>query len=973
MEFRVLGQLEVRSDGGRPAQPTRRKQRLLLGMLCLHGNQVVPTGTVVDWLWGESPPSSARANLQSYVSDLRKIVGRERLRTGRDGYLLQVAESELDSARFQRLAGEGKAASRAGRAVVAVQNLSQALALWRDDVLSGLALPDSGRAEVARLDELRLAAEEDHIDARLALGMHHDAVADLRTLIDKHPLRERLWAQYALALYRCGRQAEALQAHRDVHDLLDRELGVRPGAALRELHQRMLRADPELDLRPAAPVVTVPRQLPAAVCGFTGRDTELAVLDSLLGRTPIGLVTGAPGVGKTALALHWAHQVRDRFPDGHLHARLGAGAEPIDVLGRFLRALGVAAERVPTDVDEAASTARTLLADRKILVLLDDACSAEQVRPLLPAGDGCFVLVTSRDRLNGLVVAEGARRVTLDVLPERDAMALLATSLGDERVAAEPEAVAELAELCAHLPLALRITAANLANLPFRSLADGVRDLMASRLSSLQVPGSDDLAVRRAFDLSYRALAPDAQRLFRLLGLLPGPVFPVESAAALMGVSTAEVRPVLDQLATAHLIGQADRDRYGVHDLLRLYAAEIAHATDSAEDRAAATRSLGDAYVTAVECAAVGIASTDHEERDRATAWIDGELANLVVIAEQASHAGHPDGARRIAECLSGYFWLSRPVSDWLKLATIAEANAERTGDQRALASARRLLGEARHCTGDNEQAVWHLESALALARDSGWREAEAANLMFLGLVQQDRGDLSVADYHFHDCLYIARSTSDRLMEAGATGNLGYIRQLTGEHDQAARHYQRALALYGEVDPLLAASAYNMLALLHQENGRLGPALEHVSQALSLCERFDRGVEAHALDTLARVQRDTGELDDARRTARRSADLAWQLADLRAETDALNTLGSIERSAGRSREALAHHENALALAQRTGVRLQRLESMLGTAQADLVLGDTGAAQDLLDDVVRGATEAGFTVLARIARALVPVN
>ncbi|MGW6930094.1 BTAD domain-containing putative transcriptional regulator [Lentzea sp. NPDC054927] len=972
MDFRVLGPLEVRPDNGRPAVPTRRKQRLLLGMLCLHSNEVISRDTVVDWLWGEAPPASAVANLQSYVSELRKLIGKDRLCTSKDGYLLKIADDELDAANFERLARDGKAAVRAGRQVVAVQQFAQALALWRDEVLCGLALPDAGRAEAARLDELRLAAEEDHVEARLELGLHHEVVGELRRLIDRHPLREGLWAQYALALYRCGRQAEALEAHREVHDLLDRELGVRPGVRLRDLQQRMLRADPDLDLRPVMTAVSVPRQLPASARGFIGRQSELAELDALPDGAGVGLLTGAPGVGKTALALYWAHRVRDRFPDGHLYANVHGGVAPIDVIGRFLRALGAAPERVPTHVDEAASVLRTLLADRRVLMVLDNAETADDVRPLLPASNGCFALVTSRDRLDGLVVADGARRMTLSVLPAKESTELLVEALGERRAAAEPDAVAELAELCGHLPLALRIAAANLANVPFRTLSDGVRDLADGGLSSLEVLGSGDLAVRRAFDMSYRALSQPAQRLFRRLGLLPGGWFSVESAAALASTAVGDLRTLLDELASAHLVVQSDWERFVMHDLLRMYAAELADAFDDAEDRAAATRALVGAYVTAVERAAAGIASADPDERDQAMRWIEAELPNLVAIAETAGAVGRPDAAWRIAEQLGGYFWLSRPVSHWLRLATAAQESAQQADDKRALASAKRLLGEARHCLGQNEEAIVHLADALALARESGDRVAEAANLMFLGLVEQDRGSLPDAERHFNDCIDIAQD--DRLMAAGAKGNLGYVRQLMGQYDVADDLYRWALACYDEIDPPLVGSAYNMLALLAHERGRYDDAMEHVSMALSRSQGYDRGVEAHALDTLARVQRDTGELDAALATAQRSTELAGKLADLRAETDALNTLGSIELLAGRFARAAERHTNAVALARRSGVVVQQLESLLGAARANLAMSETEAAGELLRDVEERAVDGGFAVLAASARALrVSVN
>ncbi len=466
-------------------------------------------------------------------------------------------------------------------------------------------------AEAARLEEQRLAALEARIDADLACARHAVLIPELRKLVLDYPLRERLWGQLVLALYRSGRQADALSAYREIHQLLEAELGVEPGAALRRLHQRILSADAALDA-PArsapgarATPAPVPRQLSADVAGFTGRGEHLRRLGQLLGgdgQGPAALViaaiVGTAGVGKTALAVHWAHQVAGRFADGQLYVDLRGVARrpplpPAEALAQLLRALGVPAAQVPPELEEAAGTYRSLLAGRRVLVVLDNAASPDQVRPLLPGSPTCLVVVTSRNQLRGLVAKDDARLLTLDVLGRDEAAALVGRVIGDARVRAEPAATAELARLCAHLPLALRIAGANLADHPGQPIADYTAELAeGDRLAKLVVGGDEQTAVRSSLDLSYQRLAPPERRLFRLLGLVPGPDVSAAAAAALAGTTPERAELVLDRLALAHLLARRAPGRFAVHDLLRLYAIDRALREESEQEREVATRRL---------------------------------------------------------------------------------------------------------------------------------------------------------------------------------------------------------------------------------------------------------------------------------------------------------------------------------------------------------------------------------------------
>ncbi|HEX2773546.1 MAG TPA: BTAD domain-containing putative transcriptional regulator, partial [Micromonosporaceae bacterium] len=563
MEFRVLGPFEVRA-GGRLIDVGPVRQRRILAALLLHANHAVSLSRLVEVAWDDDPPATARRQVQNRVAALRRVLtpAGGSIDAHGSGYLLRVEPGALDAVAFDKLAERGHAASDP-------KLLREALLLWRGPALSGLGGTVLDR-EATGLEERRLAVLEECLELELAEGRHSQIVAELRTPIAEHPLRERFVALLMVALYRCGRQAEALAAYGELAGRLADELGIDPGPELRRLHEAVLReesslAAPTPPVRVASGAVT-PAQLPADVSGFTGRMADVARLDRLLSdgqierAVVISAISGTAGVGKTALAVHWAHLVRDKFGDGQLYLNLRGHARdaplpPIDAVTSLLRGLGVAPERIPPELDDAAALYRTLLADRRVLVLLDDAANAEQVRPLLPGGSANLVLITSRDTLAGLVARDGARRITLTTLDQDEAYALLARTLGPERVAAQPAATAELARLCAYLPLALRIAAANIADEASigeyaAQLADG------NRLAALAIAGDDQAAVRSVFDLSYQTLSEPVRRTFRLLGLVPGPDVTVDAAASVTAVEPAEARQLLGQLVAGHLIEQ---------------------------------------------------------------------------------------------------------------------------------------------------------------------------------------------------------------------------------------------------------------------------------------------------------------------------------------------------------------------------------------------------------------------------------
>jgi DNA-binding SARP family transcriptional activator len=691
MEFFLLGSLLVCPAAKVEVRVPSGKQRVLLAVLLLHSNHVVSADVLVEALWGSEPPPSARAAMRNYVKRLRNVLddpGHDLIRSVPGGYLIRVPAGDLDVTRFEELERTGQEAAAAGDWDHAADLLRAALSLWRGEALEDARSEWLAVRELPRLAELRLRALETRIDLDLRLGRRAEAIAELWRLTSVHPLRERLYRLLMLALCQDGRYAEALAVYQSARRVLITELGTEPGPDMRRLHQRILTSDPALagpGPRHAAPAsVTLsgarggslpPRQLPQAARHFSGRSAELVALRRITDE-PAGAswpaiiaVTGAAGVGKTALALRWAHELAFRFPDGQLHADLrgydlGSPVPPAEVLARFLRSLGVPGAEIPADQIERAARFRSLLTGQRVLVVLDNARSAEHVRPLLPATPGCAVVVTSRDSLAGLVVRDGARRLDLDLLPLTDAVHLLRSLIGG-RVDADPAAAQMLAVECARLPLALCAAAELAAAYPAAPLAELVRQLgdRHQRLDLLDGGGDPRTALRAVFSWSYQHLDGDSARALRLLGLHPGIDIEPYAGAALMGTTVAQARRLLTVLARAHLIRPVGPARYAMHDLLRVYAAELAVGCDS--DRQEALRRLLDHYVhiasAAMEIASqAGLSRTSGEPAPAgpmppvtdpwaARAWLDEQRATLARIAAFAATHGWTAQAGRLA------------------------------------------------------------------------------------------------------------------------------------------------------------------------------------------------------------------------------------------------------------------------------------------------------------------------------------
>jgi len=737
------------------------QRRAVLGLLAVRANQVVPRDELIDGLWGEELPASAVNALHVHVSRLRATLEPQRahrapsrvlLATGA-GYQLRLAPGLLDAEAFAQRLAQARVACGKGDLAAAAVSFDAALGLWSGAALAGIGGPC---AQIVRagLGEQRLTAIEERLEVILALGRHAEAAQQLVELVREHPLRERFVGQLMLALYRSGRQAEALNAFAAARRVLVGELGIEPGPQLRTLHARVLAADPALDVvaaattarSAAAPGRPAPAQLPADVAAFTGRAGELAALDRLLAAPAetagaILVLSGTAGVGKTALAVRWSRRAAGAFPDGQLYVNLrgydpGQPVPPGDALAGFLRALGLAGQDIPPETDERAAAYRSLLDGRRMLVVLDNAASVDQVRPLLPGCPSCLVVVTSRDSLAGLVARHGAGRLDLDMLPLPDALALLRTLIGG-RVDAEPEAAAALAKQCARLPLALRVAAELAAASPDSALAGLAGELASEqrRLDLLDAGGDERTAVRGVFSWSYRHLPATAARAFRLLGLHPGPDFDAYAVAALTGASATQASDVLALLARAHLVHPAGAGRHGMHDLLRAYASHLTEAEDSAEDSAenAAVARLFDYYLAAAVGAMDALVPAERHYRPilprttelavpelatpaQGRAWLDAERPVLVAVAAQ----GPPGNVTRLAATLFRYLETGGHYADAMTIHGRARDAARLLGDRAAEATALTNLGIICWRQGRYQQAIDQSRRRLRAAGPSG-------------------------------------------------------------------------------------------------------------------------------------------------------------------------------------------------------------------------------------------------------------
>jgi DNA-binding SARP family transcriptional activator/Tfp pilus assembly protein PilF len=918
----------------------------------MRANQFVSRDELIDRIWGDEPPASPVNALHVHVARLRAVLEPHRgyrapgqiLLASKLGYMLRLAPGQLDAAMFAERLAAARELRRQGDPEGTIRTLGAALELWQGEALAGIPGP---WAEIVRtgLGEQRLTAIEEHTEAILALGRHADAAQRLVELVREHPLRERFSSQLMLALYRCGRQAEALMAFDDTRTVLAGELGIEPGPELRQMHARILARDPGLDFATRDAARPAPSQLPGDVPAFTGRADDLAELDLLTAGSSamtIVVVSGTAGVGKTTLAVRWARQAASAFPDGQLYVNMrgydpGQPVRPADALAGFLRALGMAGQDVPQGNDERAAAYRSLLDGRRVLVLLDNAASVEQVRALLPGCPSCLVVVTSRDSLAGLVARHGARRLELDVLPLGDAVGLLRTLIGG-RVDAETRAATTLAGQCARLPLALRVAAELAAANPHSRLDELIVELADERrrLDLLVAGGDEHTEIRGVFSWSYRQLPTDVARAFRLVGLHPGPDIDAYAVAAMTGVSVTQARDDLTLLARAHLLQPSTAGRYEMHDLLRAYARQLATAHDGDAARDEALIRLYNHYLGAAASVMDTLFPAEKQYRPRipdgsppapslvsaaeARAWLDARRATLVAVAVHMATEGAPGHATRLAATLYRYLETGGHFVDAVTIHSHARDASRLIGDRAAEATALTNLGIICWRQGRYQEAAGYHREAMAASLEIGDRIGEAIAVSNLGIVYERQGSYAESTDSYRRGLGLFRGAGDRSGEARTLGNLGSVAARQGQYKQAVGWYQQALALFREIgDRTGEASALPDLGFAYQRQGHHEQAVDCFRQALVLFkESGDRTGEIEALNGVGEMLLSTGRPNEARAEFNAALTLASQIGDIYELARAHNGLAAALYADDDVVLAKHHEQRALDLRSESG-------------------------------------------------------
>ncbi|MFF7235697.1 BTAD domain-containing putative transcriptional regulator [Streptomyces collinus] len=938
--FRLLGPLEVRLDAG-PVALTGR-QRALCSLLLLNTDRVVSIDRLAQGLWGDHRPSASAARVRALVAEVRRALGPTAgglLSTRTPGYAMRVDRTDIDVFVFEDLVREGSKAAARGGWAEAYRCHDEAASLWQGDPLPDLPTME---AERRRLTELHIAALEGRAEADLELGRHGAAVAELVRLTSEHPLREHPHGLLMRALQRDGRTPEALAVYSGLRRRMVDELGVDPSDELDALHRRLLSGDGAAAAPAAPPPVParrVPRQLPRAPRRFVGRSAQLRRLDAARsGGEQLTLIVGPAGAGKTALALHWAHRTAADFPDGQLFLDMRGfdSAESMTVeeaLPLLLQGLGSAPRDIPLGLEAQAALYRTLLAERQVLIVLDDVADASVVRRLLPASSASLTLVTSRHKLSGLVTLDGAHRVFCDVLDRAEALELLTSSVGREAVASDTEAADRLVELCDRLPLALCVAGSWVGDRP-GGIATYVDDLAErGRLARLHVEGEESVAVRGALDLSYGTLPDEAKWVFRSLGLVPGTGRSVAAAAAGAGLDGNRTADLLGLAQRVHLLRNGEDGRPAWHDLVHEYARERALAEDGEAERDRAVDRILDHYLQSVvnAAAACGMyvphsrpAAVDGSTprifgaQEEAVDWFDGEWDDITAVIGYAAEHGPARYAWQLVDALQDLLHHRRPHSEWIRLARLARRAAEREGDALGQAAACISIGAARWRAGDLREALAEYEAGELLARRAGWLYGEAKCLQGKGVTLK----------------------------------------LLGEPHKAPPCYTRTLSIYRTLGMTRAEKMMLInTASLYGTLGRLADAEEAIVRALALTDD-DAGdhVHAMALVNLALVLHEQARFAEARDALRGSLRVSRDSGSVYAEAVTLETLARVRGDAGQDARAIRAYEDALHLARQVGNRNCEVDSLVGLASVELRSGQVSAAAGCLD-TARDITEA----------------
>lgn len=897
MEFRLLGSVGV-WDTGRRLGPATAQQRTVLATLLISPGRAVSVDRLETALWDTDPPESSRNAVQGHISKLRRLLAPfpdVELVTSARGYSLVTDPERVDLHRFRDLVRQARAGDAEPGRVSGL--LRSALALWRGEPLADVAgrwLPDT---VAPGLEDERLAVLEQRAALDLRLGRHQDVVGELSALVNEHPLREQLVCLLMTALHRCHLRTDALAVFQRTRQRFVDELGIEPAEEMQRLYQAILsdRVDSEqretLVMTPSAWVppavgdgeapaaagpagLVVPRQLPPDTKRFAGRAEELAALDALVspateadpGATSLCMIVGTGGVGKTTLAVHWAHRMHGHFPDGQLYVNLmGFGPThiarpPAEAVRQFLDALEVPPQRIPASLDAQVGLYRSLLAGRRMLILLDNALDAEQVRPLLPNSPGSLVLVTSRDELTSLITVEGASRLRLELLSPAQSRELLAHRLGADKLLAEPDQVDDIVSRCAGLPLALSIVAARACSRSRLTLASslegfedscGLLDAFDDAYEPLDAFDDGDTSVRTVFAWSYRALGPAAARMFRLLGLLQAPEVSTLGAASLAGIPVRQARRLLTELTRANLVTERSPQRYGLHDLLWAYAKEQTRLHDSVAERRTALHRLLDHYLHSASRGdqhfdqyrripfplappSDGVAVARLADREEAMAWFGREQCALVAAVRQAAHHGFDTHAWQLASACRGYLNQEGHLNDQVAMHRIGLEAAIRLSDPVAQAHAHFGLTQALIRLGQDTEAESEAWRALELFGRLGDHIGQGSSHIFLSVLNDRHGAFTEALYHNEEALRLYRTVGYRVGEGRTLNNIGWLHAQLGQHQQALARCEEALAIHREMNDLLGESAtLDSLGHIHYRLGQYERAIAYYENALN--------------------------------------------------------------------------------------------------------------------------------------------
>ncbi|MFC5754543.1 AfsR/SARP family transcriptional regulator [Actinomadura rugatobispora] len=975
-EIKLLGAVELRA-GGVSQELGSPKERCLLAILAVECGSVVSADTLAGRIWGERRPAQARTTLTSYVTRLRSRFrgrtgaepgGPSPVESGHGGYRLTLHPESVDLHRFRGLRRQARAISESGDDEHAVALLAEAEELWGGEPLAGLT-GDWIRALRESLEEERHGTRLERIDLQLRLGRHGEVIAELQRLTSERPMDERATAQLMTALYRLDRAADALEVYRRAARLLASEQGSDPGPRLRDLHERILRRDPDLGVTPRflrGGGMPRPRSLPEAPAGFTGRVRELEVLtapaDAGAPQPMVDVVTGMGGIGKSALALRAAHILTGRFPDAALHVRLCGHDEarpPLSagaVLTELLRALGVPPHRIPVSRVERTKLWRREMSGRRAIVVLDDAIGLDHIRPVIAGIPTCRVLVTSRRKLAGL---PGARYLRLDVLPPGEARRLVVHVTGD---GLGSDAVDEVVRRSGGHPLALRLAAAQAA----RAAETGADVHRGERHRLYRSAGAtpddsdelDEPVARAAFDRSYRDLTEEQQCLFRRLGWSPCPDITAEGAAALVARPTREVLAEFDVLIDHHLLHEQAPGRVRMHDIVRGFARARAFDEDSGGERRRVLSRLVHHYLRRADSAdrvlyphrrrrdlseVRGNAPTSHD-RDRvhdlvhpadAAAWLEREWRNCLALAEHSIKHEMKESGALLIHTLSQYLETQGEREDAGRGQEAAVRAARETCSPEALAQALFELSFTRFRTGDHKAALDHAAEALPIFRSLGDRAAEAETLDRIGIVLWTTARYREALAHHQEAQDLHRQADDAHGEADSLGYAAIVLWHLGRYGEALQHLEFSLAMLRRLgDRRREAMVLNNIGDVQRQRGFHRDAIRHYQESSAIFKKIG-GVQQQAIlnNNIGGVHQYKGDYTTALRFYREAITVFRDIGDRRNVADTLNSIGTTYLLMGHPGEALVHHQQAEDTAQEVGDRYQRVRALRGMADA----------------------------------------